>query len=215
LTYQLIAAPSGVSIDANGIISWTPTLVQSASTNVITTVVTDYNPWAVNNQRMSATNSFTIIVSGTAPFMITSISASSGIARVTWNSVAGQIYRLQYRDTLNTTNWQDVLPDVVATDSTTTASNTLGSATQRFYRVMLVPAASAPIIQSITVAGGVATVTWTSTPSRVYRLQYLDNLVSTNWQEMVLDLTATAPTTVATNNVSGVSSRFYRVRLVP
>ena len=59
LTYQLVNSPSGAIIDANGIINWTPTLAQSPSTNLITTVVTDSGA-----PPQSATNSFTVIVSG-------------------------------------------------------------------------------------------------------------------------------------------------------
>src|SRR5262249_6686632 len=39
LSYQLINPPAGATIDNNGVITWTPTLDQSPSTNVITTVV--------------------------------------------------------------------------------------------------------------------------------------------------------------------------------
>ena len=199
-------------------INWAPTLAQAGSTNVITTVVTDYNPWAVNAQHLSASNSFTVIVSGTVPgslpFMITSMNVSNRVAWVTWNSVVGQTYRLQYRDTLRTTNWQDVLPDVVATGTTTTTTNNLGNATQRFYRITLVQTAPAPVIKSVTVAGNLATITWTSTANRVYRLQYLSSLGGTNWQEVPSDVTATGSTATTTNDVSGTARRFYRIRLV-
>jgi hypothetical protein len=59
LTYQLIAPPTGMQISSDGIITWTPTLVQSPSTNVVTTVVTDNGV-----PPLSATNTFTVIVSG-------------------------------------------------------------------------------------------------------------------------------------------------------
>ena len=35
---------------------------QVPSANIFTTVVTDSNPWAVNAQHLSATNSFTVVV---------------------------------------------------------------------------------------------------------------------------------------------------------
>ncbi len=59
LTYQLLNPVAGMQITANGVISWTPTLAQSPSTNVITTVVTDNG-----TPPMSATNRFTVVVSG-------------------------------------------------------------------------------------------------------------------------------------------------------
>jgi len=61
-TYQLTVAPSGAVIDTNGVICWVPSPSQVPSTNIFTTVVTDYNPWAVNAQHLSVTNSFQVIV---------------------------------------------------------------------------------------------------------------------------------------------------------
>jgi hypothetical protein len=57
LSYQLIAPPSGASINGSGIISWTPASGQAPSTNVITTVATDNG-----TPQLSATNSFTVVV---------------------------------------------------------------------------------------------------------------------------------------------------------
>ena len=63
LTYILAGGPTNAVIDTNGVITWTPVAGQVPSTNVITTVVTDFNPSAVNAQSLSATNSFTVTVS--------------------------------------------------------------------------------------------------------------------------------------------------------
>jgi hypothetical protein len=63
LTFSLNAAPAGMTIDPNtGAISWVPTETQGPSTNTVVVVVTDDNPWAVNAQHLSATNSFTVLV---------------------------------------------------------------------------------------------------------------------------------------------------------
>ena len=62
LTYALLQAPTNAVISANGIITWTPTEAQGPGVYTFTTVVTDYNPWAVNEQHLSATNSFTVTV---------------------------------------------------------------------------------------------------------------------------------------------------------
>lgn len=60
LTYQLLNAPSGASIDGNGVIRWTPALNQAPSTNVFTTIVTDNAlPPA------AATNTFLVVVLAT------------------------------------------------------------------------------------------------------------------------------------------------------
>src|SRR5439155_1509436 len=62
LSYQLVNPPAGASIDANGVISWTPSEAQGPGTYVITTVVTDSNPDAVNKKQLSVTNNFTVAV---------------------------------------------------------------------------------------------------------------------------------------------------------
>lgn len=63
LTYTLLAAPEGMSINAqSGEISWQPTETQGPSTNTVTVVVTDDNPLASNERQLSATNSFTVVV---------------------------------------------------------------------------------------------------------------------------------------------------------
>jgi len=62
LTYTLVAAPTNAVIDTNGVITWSPVAAQVPGTNVFETVVTDFNPWAVNAQQLSATNSFMVVV---------------------------------------------------------------------------------------------------------------------------------------------------------
>jgi hypothetical protein len=57
LIYSFINPPVGLAISSNGIISWTPSEVEGPSTNVIMTVVTD-----TGFPQMSATNSFTVVV---------------------------------------------------------------------------------------------------------------------------------------------------------
>jgi hypothetical protein len=80
LTYTLTVTPPATKppltnavIDANGIITWTPTASQ-AGTNIFTTVVTDTNPAALFNKSLSATNHFTVVVNfvpATNPFAFT------------------------------------------------------------------------------------------------------------------------------------------------
>jgi subtilisin-like proprotein convertase family protein len=67
LTYTLLNPPAGMTIDNNGAITWTPTLAQALTTNLIATVVTDFNAWAPVNQILSATNYFTVFVTGVQP----------------------------------------------------------------------------------------------------------------------------------------------------
>jgi hypothetical protein len=72
MTYTLENAPDGVMIAPDGVIHWTPSEGQGPGTYTIKTVVTDYNPLALINQRLSATNSFTVTVNeiNLAPMLI-------------------------------------------------------------------------------------------------------------------------------------------------
>jgi hypothetical protein len=101
--------------------------------------VTNYDPVAANAQQLSATNSFTVTVLQPRPPTISSINMNNGQAVITWDSMANQIYRLQYCDSLVSTNWQNVTPDVTATGPSTTTTNAIGSSLWRFFRVLLVP----------------------------------------------------------------------------
>ena len=72
------------------------------------------------------------------PLAIQSVVVSNGLATLTWNSINGLGYRLQYLDDLTTTNWTAVTPDIFATGPTATGTNA-ASSNQRFYRVLLLP----------------------------------------------------------------------------
>ena len=64
LTFAIVSAPTGVGINpSTGVLTWTPTSGQMG-TSTIYVSVTDYNPWAVNSQHLSVTNSFQVQVFG-------------------------------------------------------------------------------------------------------------------------------------------------------
>jgi len=72
-------------------------------------------------------------------FSIESVSVTNGVVVITWSAVPGRSYKLQYKDTLEGTNWNDVPPNLVATGSKASLTDTVGVAAQRFYRVALLP----------------------------------------------------------------------------
>jgi len=137
LTFSLVSPPTGMTINAtNGAISWTPDNSQAPSTNTIVAVVTDDGL-----PPLSATNSFLVTVNAVAmpAPVIQSISIVSDVATVTWSAVSNQTYRLQYQAGIPlSSNWTDILPDILASGSTATATNNCGGVDQRFYRVMVV-----------------------------------------------------------------------------
>jgi Ig-like domain-containing protein/putative Ig domain-containing protein len=147
LTYALVSPPTGVKISAGGIITWTPTASQT-NVYVITTTVKDSG-----TPRLSATNRFSVtvvppgtiipgvselVVSSTGP-VIQSVWVQDGQAVLTWSAIPGNTYRLQYSDDPSSTNWTNDAPDLIAIDSTVTATNAVGDLPKRFYRVMQLP----------------------------------------------------------------------------
>jgi O-glycosyl hydrolase len=139
LSYQLTRAPAGAAIDANGVITWTPTPSQAPSTNVFTTRVTDFNPNAVNNQQLSATNNFTVTVAPISAAPILSASVANNSLVITWDALSGLNYRLQYRTNLADGEWQDLPPNLTGSGPTTSATNAIGDEPARFYRVLMAP----------------------------------------------------------------------------
>jgi hypothetical protein len=55
---------------------------------------------------------------------------------LTWNSSAGLVYRVQYKNDLNDAAWQNLPGDVTATNTAAVKTDS-GLATERFYRVLL------------------------------------------------------------------------------
>ncbi len=136
LTYQLLDAPAGAAVDADGIITWTPTASQGPSTNTFTMMVADDGI-----PPLQATNHFAVIVPDTVllPFAIASLAMVGDQIVITWEATPGRSYRLQYKTELAETNWIDVLGVIHAETTTATATNALEVAEDRFYRVRLLP----------------------------------------------------------------------------
>ena len=153
------------------------------------------------------------------PFVITSVAVNAGVAIVTWNSTIGLSYRVQYKDSLTSSLWIDFNPVVTATNISTSITNTIGSAPQRFYRVQIVEMPTVipiqPVILSLQVTNGSAVITWSSVAGSVYGLQYKTNLTDSAWTDVLPTITATAGTITRTNFVGGNSQRFYRVYRFP
>ncbi|MCO5050837.1 MAG: YDG domain-containing protein [Verrucomicrobiae bacterium] len=62
LNYDLVSGPAGLTVSSEGLIQWTPTINQAGASYPVQVRVTDYNPDAVNEQSLSATNEMTIVV---------------------------------------------------------------------------------------------------------------------------------------------------------
>lgn len=65
-----------------------------------------------------------------------SISATNGIATLTWPSVSNQTYWVQYKSALTNASWDDLPGEVVAAGTSASKTDTIGTET-RFYRVRI------------------------------------------------------------------------------
>jgi len=72
--------------------------------------------------------------------IITQIAVTAGTATLTWLSIPGRTYRVQFKSDLNSPDWSNLVPDIVAAGAVTTQMDTtIGTAPARFYRVLLLP----------------------------------------------------------------------------
>jgi uncharacterized repeat protein (TIGR03803 family) len=73
------------------------------------------------------------------PVVIAAVPASNGRVTLTWNSFTNGTYRIEQNPDLAGPDWMALGSDVVATHNTTSITNNIAGAAQRFYRVRLVP----------------------------------------------------------------------------
>jgi hypothetical protein len=135
LTAMLLSGPAHGALDlsTNGGFTYTPeTNFSGADGFCYYTVNGGTNLGA-------AVVNITVNPTSAPPPVIQSLTLTSGVVTVVSTSVTGRTYRLQRKDTVLDVTWTDVSPDVPATGSTVTLNDSVGSATQRFYRVILLP----------------------------------------------------------------------------
>jgi hypothetical protein len=77
----------------------------------------------------------------TAPPVIRTFTVSHGTATLTWASVSGITYRVEFKsDLASSTPWTNLGPNIVATNSVASVADTsLASVPRRFYRVVALP----------------------------------------------------------------------------
>jgi hypothetical protein len=125
LTYSLLEAPTGASIDTNGVITWQPAPVQGPSTNLIRVVVTDNSI-----PPLSATNSFSVVV---MPPILSATTGTNGIL-LSWPAVAAGFMLESSTNLASDSLWAPVTnrSQTVGAQSTVTISPL---ATQEFFRL--------------------------------------------------------------------------------
>jgi hypothetical protein len=93
---------------------------------------------ADNNYEIVLVDGILTVTNTLQPFIL-SITANEGAAAITWSSIAGRTYRVQYKNNLTDANWTDLSPDVTATGVTASKTDNVGTQPRRFYQVVLLP----------------------------------------------------------------------------
>ena len=88
------------------------------------------------NYTFTFTNGTLTVTSAPAP-MILSVGLINQVITVTWSSIAGVPYGLQYTTNLMDPNWNIVASNVMATGPITSQTNAVGNAPLQFYRITL------------------------------------------------------------------------------
>jgi hypothetical protein len=86
---------------------------------------------------LSDTKSFAVVVVP-AP-ALQPLTFSNGAAQLTWNAVAGQRYRVQYKSSLTAANWTDLAPNVTASGASVSVADAPRSGSQGYYRLLILP----------------------------------------------------------------------------
>jgi hypothetical protein len=132
LSFTLTTFPAGATIDsASGLFNWAPTAGQTPSTNAITVRVQDNGVPSMSDSR-----TFTVFV--VTPPQITLSKAGTEVT-VTFGTVAGEQYQVEYNDALRETGWQLLGGQITGNGSSVTIEDAVPpDQPQRFYRIRLV-----------------------------------------------------------------------------
>jgi hypothetical protein len=131
LTFSLDPiVPAGATINsANGLFSWRPTAAQTPGTYRITVRVTDDGA-----PPMSGTTTFTVQVAPRPQVAGVTPIANGGYA-ISFVTVPDKTYRVEFKNALEESNWQQLEADLVATGESLTVNDDLIGSSQRFYRI--------------------------------------------------------------------------------
>ena len=92
----------------------------------------------VSNALGSATSTGALLTVISPPVFQT-VRRTNDTVVLTWSAAVGQVYQLQNKSNLSSTSWNNLSSAIAATNASVTASDVIGSDSQRFYRVILVP----------------------------------------------------------------------------
>jgi hypothetical protein len=131
LTFALVSGPAEAAVDAaTGQFTWPIPEERAGTTSEVTLSVRDGgNP--------ELTNSVKFNISVVGPLKITSFGLSAqGVFSATWNTIPGLSYALEFKESLNATEWTRVGAEITASGVSASRDDTNAvTSTHRLYRV--------------------------------------------------------------------------------
>ncbi|MDW8308133.1 MAG: immunoglobulin domain-containing protein [Verrucomicrobiales bacterium] len=115
---------------AQGTTNWSATVTLIPGTNTLRVYSED-----AAGLRSPTNLSTTVVTLALPPPLITNIVRAPGAIHVTFTSLSGLVYQLEFKSSLAETTWTPLPPSVRATNAVTTLSDTNPPVTSRYYRV--------------------------------------------------------------------------------
>jgi hypothetical protein len=136
LIYSLDATSVTMAYRTNNVVD-----IQGSGIAHITGFADTPSTWifAANQNSSSYVFSATTYVSPTNVPVLQSVTHTNGTISFAWNAIAGQPYQVEYITNLTQLGWSNLDGVITTTNPIATASDTIGTSRQRFYRVLLLP----------------------------------------------------------------------------
>jgi hypothetical protein len=131
LSFALTNAPAGASVvSASGVFTWAPDESFINTTNPVTVQVTDNGIPPLKDSRG-------FVVTVLPRPRLQPIVRSNAVIQLSWTSIAGQTYRVQFTTGLSGASWTDLAPDITANGPLATQTDNGATGLERFYRVLV------------------------------------------------------------------------------
>ena len=225
LSYLLSSPPPGASIDATGLITWTPSETQGPATNLLAVVVTDNGL-----PPMSATQLVSILVRevnappGLAAPPSRTVHQGATVAFTNYvtdpdfppNLFTFSLGNAPAGATVNAAGVFSWTPGLAVIDTTNTVLLTVtdnGLPPLADSRSFTIAVRARPHIESITLTNATVTLVWTAIPGTTYRVQQKSLLDAAGWTDLPGDVTAAGPSTSVVDSRPASGQRFYRIEV--
>jgi hypothetical protein len=124
-------------------------------------------------------------------------------------------YQIQSRTDLAQSGWTNVGSPFLATSNLVQVSLPIGDAPKRFYRLVMLPYLSPPILNSAMVSGGNIALSWSALMNVSYQIQSRTDLAQSAWTNVGGPFLATSNLVQVSLPIGDAPKRFYRVVISP